>query len=81
MISYGILSGGLDAVKTEYPHMIECPNESLKDLSNADLPPLPLSPDAIDKENVVMTEILPHIFVGMFSIFFALRLNAMICFR
>jgi hypothetical protein len=54
----------LDAVKTEYPHLIECPTE---DKIEQDLPPPPASPDTIDKENVVMTEILPHIFVGMYS--------------
>jgi len=53
----------LDAVKTEYPHLIECLTEDLK---NPDLPPPPASPDTIDKENVVMTEILPHVFVGMY---------------
>jgi len=51
----------LDAVKTEYPHLIECPTE---DKIDQDLNPPPASPDTIDKENVVMTEILPHIFVG-----------------
>lgn len=52
-------------MKTEYPHLIECPNETLKDQSSNDLPPLPATPDTIDKESIVMTEILPHIFVGM----------------
>jgi protein-tyrosine phosphatase len=59
-----IIQGGLDAVKTEYPHLIECPKEDFKDKLDSDLPPPPPSPDTIDKENVVMTEILPHIFVG-----------------
>jgi hypothetical protein len=54
----------LDAVKTAYPHLIECPAEPLKD--EQDLYPPPQSPEAIDKENVAMTEILPHIFVGMY---------------
>ncbi|CAF0873711.1 unnamed protein product [Rotaria sordida] len=57
-----IIQGGLDAVKTEYPDFIECPTGTFKD--EQDLTPPPPSPDAIDKENVVMTEILPHIFVG-----------------
>jgi hypothetical protein len=60
----------LDAVKTEYPHLIECPKEDFKDKLDSDLPPPPPSPDTIDKENVVMTEILPHIFVGMYFFFF-----------
>ncbi|CAF0802310.1 unnamed protein product [Rotaria sp. Silwood1] len=59
-----IIQGGLDAVKTEYPDLIECPTETFKDKFEQDLIPPPPSPDAIDKENVVMTEILPHIFVG-----------------
>jgi len=59
-----IIQGGLDAVKTEYPHLIECLTE---DKVEQDLLLPPSSPDAIDKENVVMTEILPHIFVGNIS--------------
>ncbi|CAF3180483.1 unnamed protein product [Rotaria sp. Silwood2] len=59
-----IIQGGLDAVKTEYPDLIECPTELFKDKFDQDLMPPPASPDTIDKENVVMTEILPHIFVG-----------------
>ncbi len=54
----------MDAVKTEYPHLIECLSE---DKLEQDLPPQPASPDTIDKENVIMTEILPHVFVGMYS--------------
>jgi hypothetical protein len=57
----------LDAVKTEYPYLIECPIEACKDKTEQDLCPPPPSPDAIDKENIAMTEILPHIFVGMYS--------------
>ncbi len=52
----------MDAVKTEYPHLIEC----LEDKVDEDLPLPPPSPDTIDKENVAMTEILPHIFVGTY---------------
>ncbi len=57
----------MDAVKTEYPHLIECPTGTHENNLNQDLPPLPASPDTIDKENVTMTEILPRIFVGMYS--------------
>ena len=58
-----ICLGGLDAVKTEYPEFIECPTNSIRD-KNDDSDPPPSTPEAIDKENVSMTEILPHIFVG-----------------
>jgi hypothetical protein len=54
----------LDAVKTEYPHLIECPAESQRD---DDGPDVPNTPQSVDKENFVMTQILPHIFVGMYS--------------
>lgn len=57
-----IIQGGLDAVKTEYPEFIECPINSIRDKNDDDPPPS--TPEAIDKENVLMTEILPHIFVG-----------------
>lgn len=58
-----IIQGGLDAVKTEYPEFIECPTNSIRNKNDDDEPP-PSTPEAIDKENVSMTEILPHIFVG-----------------
>ncbi|CAF0959705.1 unnamed protein product [Adineta steineri] len=59
-----IIQGGLDAIKTEYPHLIECPIEQIKHKTDDDLIPVPATPESIDKENVVMTEIIPHIFVG-----------------
>jgi hypothetical protein len=31
---------------------------------------LPPTPDTVDKENFTMTQILPHIFVGMYSFSF-----------
>lgn len=53
-------------MKTEYPHLIECPTNAIdQDAFGGE--PLPATPDAIDKENVSMTEILPHIFVGMYQ--------------
>jgi len=58
-----IIQGGLDAVKTEYPHLIECPYEARRNDLDPDIPP-PASPDTLDKENVAMTEIVPHVFVG-----------------
>jgi protein tyrosine phosphatase (PTP) superfamily phosphohydrolase (DUF442 family) len=57
-----IIQGGFDAVKTEYPHLIECTVETPRDKCEQDH--IPPSPDTIDKENINMTEILPHIFVG-----------------
>jgi hypothetical protein len=50
-------------VKNQYPHLIECTVEIPRDKHEQDH--LPPSPDAFDKENFTMTEILPHIFVGM----------------
>ena len=58
------LLGGLDAVKTEYPHLIECPATPPQELDANGLPIPPASPETVDKENFVMTEIMPHIFVG-----------------
>jgi protein tyrosine phosphatase (PTP) superfamily phosphohydrolase (DUF442 family) len=57
-----IIQGGFDAVKNQYPHLIECTVEIPRDKHEQDH--LPPSPDAVDKENFTMTEILPHIFVG-----------------
>lgn len=54
--------GGFDAVKAHYPHLIERTQEIPREKRGEDLPP---TPDAVDKENFVMTEIIPHIFVGM----------------
>lgn len=53
--------GGFDAVKSHFPHLIERTVESPREKHEQDLPP---TPDAVDKENFTMTEILPHIFVG-----------------
>jgi len=61
---YQSILGGFDAVKTEYPHLIECTVEAPRDKCEQDH--IPPSPDTIDKENITMTEILPHIFVGMY---------------
>ncbi|CAF1687781.1 unnamed protein product, partial [Adineta ricciae] len=58
-----IIQGGLDAVKTEFPHLIECAPEAPKCKTDDDLPPLPASPDTIDKENIIMSEIVPRIYV------------------
>jgi len=55
-----IIQGGLDAVKTEFPYLIECPAKSTDD----ELTDSPSTPETIDKENFVMTEIMPQIFVG-----------------
>jgi len=58
-----IIQGGFEAVKNQYPHLIECIVEEPKEKYEQDLiPPTPMS--AADKENFTMTEILPHIFVG-----------------
>jgi len=43
--------------------LIECAIEIPKDKFDQEQPPP--SPDAVDKENFTMTEILPRIFVGM----------------
>ena len=48
-------------MKTEYPHLIESPNEMMKEKCEYDGP---ATPETVDKENFVMSEILPHIFVG-----------------
>ena len=58
----------MDAIKTEYPHLIECPAELRRDVSDQDLILQPATPETIDKENVSMTEIVPHIFVGMYPL-------------
>lgn len=57
-----IIQGGFDAIKSQYPHLIECAIEIPKDKFDQEQPPP--SPDAVDKENFTMTEILPRIFVG-----------------
>lgn len=57
-----IIQGGFDAIKNQYPHLIECAIELPKDKFDQDH--VPQSPDAVDKENFTMTEILPRIFVG-----------------
>ena len=51
-------------MKTQYPHLIQCTVGVAKDRYDDDH--LPSTPDTIDKENFIMTEILPHIFVGMY---------------
>jgi len=57
-----IIQGGFDAVKSQCAHLIECVVEYPKEKHEQDYPPP--SPDAVNKENFTMTEILPHIFVG-----------------
>lgn len=64
MYSFLFSLGGLEAVKTEFPHLIECPATPSKDLNSAELPAPPASPDTVDKENFVMTQIIPRVFVG-----------------
>lgn len=54
-------------MKTEYPHLIECPADLFNSKLEQDLVAPPASPDAIDKENVMMTKIEPQIYVGMYS--------------
>ncbi|UJR31261.1 hypothetical protein I4U23_018761 [Adineta vaga] len=56
-----ILQGGFDAIKSQYPHLIQSSEEISKD-NYEDY--VPSTPDTLDKENFIMTEILPHIFVG-----------------
>jgi hypothetical protein len=56
--------GGFDAIKKQYPHLIECAIEAPRDIY--DLDNLPPTPDSVDKENFTMTQILPHIFVGTY---------------
>jgi hypothetical protein len=48
--------------------LIECPAEAFKDKLDNDLPLPPATPDNIDKENVSMSEIIPHIFVGTYAL-------------
>ena len=50
-------------MKSQYPHLIETSAEyyPIGDHSTLELK----TPDAIDKENLTMTEIMPNIFVGM----------------
>jgi hypothetical protein len=60
--------GGFDAVKQHYPHLIECAVEIPREKHEHDH--IPPSPDTVDKENFIMTEILPRIFVGKFRFYF-----------
>jgi hypothetical protein len=57
-----IIQGGFDAVKHQFPNLIECAVEIPREKHDQDY--LPSTPDTMDKENFVMTEILPRIFVG-----------------
>ncbi|CAF3095951.1 unnamed protein product [Rotaria sp. Silwood2] len=58
-----IIQGGFDAVKNQYPHLIEYASETIsKEKHEQDR--LPSTPETVDKENFTMTQILPHIFVG-----------------
>lgn len=59
-----IYAGGFDAIKSQYPHLIECAVEMPKDKCDQDC--IPSTPDTVDKENFTMTQILPHIYVGMY---------------
>jgi hypothetical protein len=54
--------GGLNAVKSEHPYLIEIRS----DVSNDDnhLLSITSTPNVVGKENIRMTEIIPHIFVG-----------------
>ncbi|CAF1163554.1 unnamed protein product [Rotaria sordida] len=58
-----IIQGGFDAVKIQYPHLIECTIETTS-REKYEQDHLSSIPDAVDKENFTMTEILPRIFVG-----------------
>lgn len=57
------ISGGFDAIKKECPYLIECAIPISN--SNDQLPPIPATPEPIDKENLLMSQIMPRIFVGM----------------
>ena len=48
-------------MKSQFPQLIERIVECSREKHEQDLPP---TPDAVDKENFTMSEILPHIFVG-----------------
>ena len=64
------LVGGLDAIKSQYPQLIQRAEAITEDRYEDSIPS---TPDAVDKENFTMTEILPHLFVGMYSLLFILK--------
>ncbi|CAF1341097.1 unnamed protein product, partial [Didymodactylos carnosus] len=61
-----IILGGFDAIKKEYPQLIECaekcPSSSTHLTLNEEC--VPESPSVISPHDSVMTEIVPHVFVG-----------------
>ena len=64
---YQSILGGFNAIKIQYPHLIEGTVAESRNKQEPDyLPPT----DVLEKGNMMMTEILPHIFVGMYSKFF-----------
>ncbi|CAF1286667.1 unnamed protein product [Rotaria magnacalcarata] len=58
-----IIQGGFDAVKNQYPHLIECAIDLIP-REKHEHDHLPSSPEVFDKENFTMTQILPRVFVG-----------------
>ncbi|CAF3621389.1 unnamed protein product [Rotaria sp. Silwood1] len=58
-----IIQGGFDAIKNQYPHLIESACEIISGEKH-EQDHLPSTPETVDKENFTMTEILPRIFVG-----------------
>lgn len=59
------LSGGIEAVKTKFPHLIEYQHNLLIE-KHENL--YPFTPSTKEKENIRMTEVLPHLFVGRLKI-------------
>ncbi|CAF0917124.1 unnamed protein product [Didymodactylos carnosus] len=64
-----VILGGIDAVKKEYPNFIECAEKCPKpSLSSTHLTMneecVPESPSVMSPHDLVMTEIVPHVFVG-----------------
>lgn len=58
--------GRFDAIKSQYPQLIQTA-ENLPEDTSDDYNPS--TPDTLDKENFTMTQILPHIFVGTHCLF------------
>ncbi|CAF1242520.1 unnamed protein product [Adineta ricciae] len=56
-----VLQGRFDAIKSQYPQIIQRTDHSPEDTSDGHVPS---TPDTLDKENFTMTQIVPHIFVG-----------------
>lgn len=65
-ILYNYFIGGFEAVKAQYPHLIECSIDIIprEKHEQEQVPPTPEV--AVDKENFTMTEIQSRLFVGKY---------------